>query len=719
MCSRCITTICVALALTALGKCCARASESSPGLPAVIPAPRHMAWAESATPDWLALNAIRAITAPPTCRDATGGAAQFNTRLRELNLPPLDFRTNATVEPGFIHLGVVPDAKLESRLAKLPTPAAEGYRLVVEKDAVIILGSDLPGLYHGLMTLRQLVDAQGRIPRVAISDWPDLPLRGTYMAGNAGLEARILQCAALKLNFMLFECNDFFDLESATNRVRWQEAFALCRQHFIEPVPELQSFGWGQFVLAAHPGAAEGIYVDKQRFAVKQGAVQSPDPPLAPAVAIVNAGFDDPHGNPVAGWNPDRQGEGVTSDREGMHAGQGCLRITRTEKGTTRVWQEVTVLPQHHYELSCFLKTKGVTEGTAYIEVYGLKPDRSLGDWLGHAAELRGDQEWQRTAAAFDSGGYTRLQIYVRLQDAVGTAWFDEVAIMGIPGLNPLSNVLITRSAPVIVQDESGGRTYEEGKDYRLVAAPVAFPFEVGAPLRIEIPSGSRIKDTSAVLLSYHQAPPDSMTCCPSEPLYQEFMRKTIRNVIHCLKPKYLHIGHDEPRVLDRDRRCADRKLSNSELFADDVKRMQAFAREADPAIRLMMWSDAVNPHHNGPSLQMNDAAALLPKDIIQCLWWYDWPDKDNRIENSMKFFLGLGFDVTGSPWFSHRNVHQWADTLQKHRQSNPHVLGEIYTSWSDTAVDPWQALPTAAQYMWTVDKIPLDEFLKQEQRAR
>ena len=291
--------------------------------------------------------------------------------------------------------------------------------------------------------------------------------------------------------------------------------------------------------------------------------------------------------------------------------------------------------------------------------------------------------------------------------------------MIGIPGLNPLSNVLITRSAPVMVQDESGGTTYEEGKDYRLVAAPVAFPFEVGAPLRIEIPSGSRLKDASAVLLSYHQAPPGGITCCPSEPLYQEFMRKTIRNVIQCLKPKYLHIGHDEPRVLNRDRRCTDRKLSNSELFADDVKRMQAFAREADPAIRLMMWSDAVNPHHNGPSLQMNDAAALLPRDIIQCLWWYDWPDKDNRIENSMKFFLGLGFDVTGSPWFSHRNVHQWADTLHKHRQSNPHVLGEIYTSWADTAVDPWQALPTAAQYMWTVDKIPLDEFLKQEQRAR
>ena len=68
---------------------------------------------------------------------------------------------------------------------------------------------------------------------------------------------------------------------------------------------------------------------------------------------------------------------------------------------------------------------------------------------------------------------------------------------------------------------------------------------------------------------------------------------------------------------------------------------------------------------------------------------------------------------MTGSPWFNHRNVQQWAATLHKHRQSNTHVLGEIYTSWADTPVNPWQALPTAAQYMWTVDKDTLGRVLE------
>jgi hypothetical protein len=184
-----------------------------------------MAWAESNAPGWLDLSAIKAIVVPPDCRDVAGGIDQFHARLRELKvtdalIPPPDFESSPSVKPGFIHLGIAPNAEIESRVAALAKPAAEGYRLLVDKDAVFILGSDLPGLYHGLMTLRQLVDNQGRVARVAISDWPDLPLRGTYIAGNTGLEARILQCAALKLNLMLFECGDFFDFEDAAKRTR-------------------------------------------------------------------------------------------------------------------------------------------------------------------------------------------------------------------------------------------------------------------------------------------------------------------------------------------------------------------------------------------------------------------------------------------------------------------------------------------------------------------
>lgn len=667
----------------------------------IFPTPQH--FVGSGTSGTLSVNNIKAIRIPPECHDAVGALDLVNARLAELKLNALraDETAGLTLEAGYVHAGIVPNAALEERLAALPKPYAEGYRLLVDKGAAYILGADVAGLYHGMISLSQLVDEKGQIPCVSVSDWPDLPLRGTYMAGSAGLKERILQCAALKMNFMMFECGEFFDMANPTIRARWEEAFALCRKHFIEPVPELQSFGWGQFVLAAHPGAAEGVFVDKARFEVKDNVIQAPDPPLAPAADIKNAGFEDADSGPVPGWSVDGRGEGITIERNGAHSGQGCLAMTRTEKGLIRVWQTVAVLPNHRYQVSCFAKVKEVTTGSAYIEVYGLNPDGSLGDWMSHPAVLQGTQDWQRSTLDFESGTYERVQIYVRLQDGVGTAWFDDVTLTGTAAINPLTNVLLTPSAPLVVQDESGATTYEEGKDYRLTPGETAFPFEHGTPTRIELVPNGRIKNGSVVLLSFQQAPQGSITCCPSEPLYQEFMRKTIHTVVECLKPKYLHIGHDEPRVLNRDRRCTARNMSNSELFVDDIKRMLAYAREASPSIRLMMWSDAVNPYHNGPSLNMNDAAAMIPRDIIQCPWWYAYPDGAKRIENSVKFFLELGFDITGSPWFDGQNVMQWADTLRGAHLTNSHVLGLIYTSWSDTTQDPWQSLITAAQYSW------------------
>jgi hypothetical protein len=139
----------------------------------------------------------------------------------------------------------------------------------------------------------------------------------------------------------------------------------------------------------------------------------------------------------------------------------------------------------------------------------------------------------------------------------------------------------------------------------------------------------------------------------------------------------------------------------------DDIKRMQEYAREADPAIRVMMWSDAVNPYHNGPMLGMETAAELIPRDIVICVWWYEERDWENKIEKSTQYFLDLGFEITGSPWFDRGTAYRWAETLHRYRQENPRVLGNIYTSWAIDTEDPWGALDVTAEYAWTIDKPP------------
>ena len=679
-------------------------------LPAIVPAPRHMDWAGGG-PACALMSDIGRVVVPPSCRDAAGGIELLDARLGELGLAPLRLGEGPG---GAVFLSLDPQVDWAARLGDLPAPQAQGYRLLIDADAVFILGKDLPGLYYGLVTLSRLVDQEGRVPRVAVSDWPDQRVRGTYMGGSHDWENRIPHFASLKMNLVLFESGDLYRLDDPDVRAHWQKVFALCRRHFIEPVPELQSLGWGHSILTLLPEAAEGVWVEKRPFPVADGRVQSPDPPVPPAVVLANAGFEEGDAGNIAGWRQDRNNQDTDPGNQAVittdapHAGRACVQLTCLEQGTVRVWQDVDCQPEQRYEVSCHLKTKDVAGGTAYIEVYGLTGSGQLGDLIGlRAPRLSGTHDWQRTATTFDTREYTRLQVYIRIQEATGTAWFDDVALVGVQAPNPLANVLVTDASPVVVQDATGAATYEEGKDYQVIVPAIPYPYESGEALGVELLAGSRINDGDTVLLSYNHAPAGSITACPSEPLYQDFMRRAVHDVIRYLEPRYVHIGHDEPRVMNRDKRCTDRGLSPGEIFVDDVRKLQSYVQEVDPGVRLMMWDDAVNPYQNAPSLGIKDAAKLIPRDIVICIWWYAERNWQAQIEESTKYFLDLGFDVTGSPWFDPQNAYRWAETLYRHGKDNPHVLGSLYTSWGHDSEDPWGALAVTAEYAWTIDKPP------------
>ncbi len=59
---------------------------------------------------------------------------------------------------------------------------AEGYRLTVAQEGILIAGHDLAGLFYGVQTLRQLLQTQGAtLPQMVIEDWPDFPARGVML----------------------------------------------------------------------------------------------------------------------------------------------------------------------------------------------------------------------------------------------------------------------------------------------------------------------------------------------------------------------------------------------------------------------------------------------------------------------------------------------------------------------------------------------------------
>lgn len=535
-------------------------------LPEISPEPQDVLWTYD-EPRWLEWKRLTGFFLEDRCKSLEAGIRMLNARAGELGLEPLPAHgpKEAGMEKG-IMLALGPDAKSDAGEGLFMGIPVQGYHMLVSDSSVGIVADGLPGLFYGLMTLHALLSETGRVPCVSIRDAPDMPWRGAYIGGGnvpgGSIEEAVSRMAAMKVNFLVFETSDFYHLDNPETADRWRRVAQRCREHFIEPVPELQSLGWGGAVLKIEPRAVEGLTVERQPCVVRKGVLE----PAAPA-----------------------------------------------------------------------------------------QP----------------------------------------------------------PSAPPLVNVVFTEASPLTITDSGGNVVYEAGKDYRVAAAgteaaspAIKPPYAADArPLCIEAMEGGRLQEGDTVLVTYDYAPPDSVTCCPSEPLYQEVMRKAIQATMTCMEPRFLHIGHDEPRCLNRDRRCRVRGLSNADLFVDDVARMLSFAREANPQVRLMMWADAVNPFHNAPQLALTGAAEKLPREIIQCLWFYHHPDPSRLVEQSIDYFTDLGFFVTGSPWFDHQNVHHWTTALATRVVDTSRVLGLLYTSWNHPEVDPWQALPTAAEYSWSFDK--------------
>ena len=692
-------------------------------IPRLLPTPQVI---KASVGEQLDTKSIRGFVIADGRAQATAAIDQVNARLKELGQPEIRLlNEHAAPESGIIWLGTKPNAETEKLFSGLPEPKEQGYRLAVTKDRVVILGKDLPGLYYGLVTLSQLILKDGNLPAVTISDWPNLPMRGTYIA-EPDPEKKIEYLASLKLNFIVFEYGELYHLDQPAAYARWKKIADTCRKHFIEPIPELQSLGHGQFPLAIDPRCAEGVYREGVRVTAKSGKIvpTDNDKPVAD-LKIENPGFESNDG-----WTLDNEGKGFTFDSSEKYSGAASLKIASDSVTTLRAWTNVPCESGCYYDLACYLKIanvapdKGVDSG-AYIEAYGLYDNGGLSAApLGRVEPITGTKDWTKISCRFYTGDFTRLQIFVRLQSTCGSAWFDDVSLTGVKrDVQILTNAIITESAPIILTDQTGAVRYKEGKDFKIAPGePLTFGdvwtpstwFPVHKAPGLEVVAGGKITECQNLILSYDYAPTGSISCCPSEPIYRKIMRDAIHRVIKCMGCKYVHIGHDEPSAFNRDSRCRSLGKSNIELFVDDVNRMRNDAREVNPKVRLMMWDDAVNPYANAAGLNLQEAGPKLPKDVIMCAWEYGYPGGNEKIQKSIDYWTKLGFDITGSPWFDKGNAHYWPEALVEHKDSG-HILGSFYTSWLDLKPPTWKGLTTCAQYSWS-NTVPFDEFVAAEE---
>ncbi|MFW6155676.1 MAG: glycoside hydrolase family 20 zincin-like fold domain-containing protein, partial [Armatimonadota bacterium] len=294
----------------------------------------------------------------------------------------------------------------------------------------------------------------------------------------------------------------------------------------------------------------------------------------------------------------------------------------------------------------------------------------------------------------------------LRNPHAVEGAWQQHEELV-LTGTDPVElehrNVLRTEATDIVITSADGEATFVEGEDYEVIEGVTDFPYEADAePYRIRRIAGGGIADGATVLASYDHAVKmgsRNIPYCPSEPAVYEILFPVIESTIRHLEPETLHIGHDEPRIVNSDSRCLKRGMTGGELLAEDITKLNDFAHSVDEGVTLMMWADALNPYHNGTWFSGENEAQLdlVPKDVVQNIWFYGPNDPLTKGRDSFEHFERYGFTFTGSPWDDPTCCRNWGIVADEARREGMSCLGVLYTSWSRR----WGGLETMAAAAW------------------
>lgn len=138
----------------------------------------------------------------------------------------------------------------------------EGYALATKAQSVCIRARTAHGLFYGMQTLRQLIEADS-FAAVTIIDWPDIPLRSDYLDLRSIYPTfeRLLhfmkEMAAYKFNTVFIEYENKIPFPTMSKLVSpqamTQAQFDLLKMtahdHFLNIIPVQQSFGHLEYVL--------------------------------------------------------------------------------------------------------------------------------------------------------------------------------------------------------------------------------------------------------------------------------------------------------------------------------------------------------------------------------------------------------------------------------------------------------------------------------------
>ena len=194
-----------------------------------------------------------------TCENALFDApAQWSINAKNLN--GYVFDALATAAPEIVKksnfkvtIGVRGDKQV-SRYKKQIPAKTEGYYLKVTNKEIVIAGNDEKGLFYGVQTLLGMMK-EGKLEACTITDWPDVPFRGT-VEGFYGTpwshEARKSQLEFYgrnKMNVYIYGPKD-----DPWHRDKWREPYPEAEANRIAELVEVAKKNGVNFYWAIHPG---------------------------------------------------------------------------------------------------------------------------------------------------------------------------------------------------------------------------------------------------------------------------------------------------------------------------------------------------------------------------------------------------------------------------------------------------------------------------------
>ncbi|MBO7230583.1 MAG: beta-N-acetylglucosaminidase domain-containing protein [Bacteroidaceae bacterium] len=186
--------------------------------------------------------------------------AQWSINADKNNLSGHIYDALATASPEIakksnfkVTIGIRGDKQV-SKYKKLIPAKTEGYYLKVTDKEIVIAGNDESGLFYGVQTLLGMMK-EGKLEACTITDWPDVPFRGT-VEGFYGTpwshEARKSQLEFYgrnKMNVYIYGPKD-----DPWHRDKWREPYPEVEANRIAELVEVAKKNSVNFYWAIHPG---------------------------------------------------------------------------------------------------------------------------------------------------------------------------------------------------------------------------------------------------------------------------------------------------------------------------------------------------------------------------------------------------------------------------------------------------------------------------------